>query len=176
MSVAVAIYQQVYCRYCSPGECIIHDRGLEFCNEVAKHMHALFGVNIRIISAGRPRPNGIAECRVKVMKEKMRALMSESNGQLPENWDQTLLYKAVSILRFDPSQATGFAPAELLLGRPVVYPIEMELKKSDVDLTGTKRTVSVVKALLKFITLTLASLVKQSISIRLAINKLMIGE
>jgi|TARA_B110000914_G_C15048036_1_gene258311 hypothetical protein len=35
-------------------------------------------------------------------------------------------------LRVDPSSATGKAPAELLLGRPLVYPIElkdMKLKK-----------------------------------------------
>ena len=38
------------------------------------------------------------------------------------------------VLRSDPSVATGYAPAELLLGRKLVYPIELE--KSEVDLTG----------------------------------------
>ena len=145
MSVAIAIYQNIYSRYLAPGECIIHDRGMEFCNEVHNSLHEAFGVDIRIISAGRPRGNGAAEGRVKVIKEKMRALMSEREGSLPKNWDQTLLYKALSIVRVDPSRATGFAPAELLLGRPVVYPIEIQ--KKDIDFTGTELTVSVVEAL-----------------------------
>ena len=80
MSVAIAIYQNIYCRYLAPGECVIHDRGLEFCNEVHRLLHACFGVNIRIISAGRPRGNGLAENRVKIMKEKMRAIMSETGN------------------------------------------------------------------------------------------------
>ena len=78
MSVAIAIYQNIYCRYLAPGECVIHDRGLEFCNEVHRLLHDCFDVNIRIISAGRPRGNGLAENRVKIMKEKMRAIMSET--------------------------------------------------------------------------------------------------
>ena len=145
MTVATAIYQNIYSRYLAPGECIVHDRGKEFCNEVHNNLHSAFNVNVRIISAFRPRGNGAVESRVKVIKEKMRALMSESGGGLPKNWDQTLLYKVLSIVRMDPSRATGFAPAELLLGRPVVYPIEIE--KKDIDFSGTELTVSVVEAL-----------------------------
>ena len=37
-------------------------------------------------------------------------------------------------IRSDPSSAHGYAPAELLLGRKLVYP--MELSKNDIDLTG----------------------------------------
>ena len=62
MSVAIAIYQNIYCRYLAPGECVIHDRGLEFCNEVHRLLHDCFDVKIRIISAwkwtrGKPREN-----------------------------------------------------------------------------------------------------------------------
>ena len=145
MSVATAIYIHIYCRYLSPGECVVHDRGLEFCNEVSRLLHSVFGVPIRVISAGRPRGNGLAENRVKTLKEKMRALMSEDSENLPTNWDATLLHKALSILRSDPSCATGFAPGQLLLGRPLVYPFEIE--KSDVDFSGTELTRSVVNGL-----------------------------
>ncbi len=145
MTVAIAIYQNIYSRYLAPGECIVYDRGLEFCNELHDRLHEAFGVDIRIISAGRPRGNGLAEGRVKVLKEKMRALMCERGSELPKNWDQTILYEALSILRADPSRATGFAPAELLLGRPLVYPFE--LKKKDIDFSGTELTVSVVRGL-----------------------------
>ena len=37
-------------------------------------------------------------------------------------------------VRTDPSTAHGYAPSELLLGRKLVYPIE--LKKKAIDLTG----------------------------------------
>ena len=145
MSVAIAIYQNIYCRYLAPGECIVHDRGVEFCNEVNRLLHTMFGVPIRVISVGRPLGNGLIENRVKTLKEKMRALMSEDGATLPKNWDQTLLHKALSILRGDPSCATGYAPAHLLLGRPLVYPFE--IKKMDIDFSGTELTTSVVNAL-----------------------------
>ena len=147
MTVAVAIYQNIYCRYLAPGECIVHDRGLEFCNAVHDALHGFFGVDIRIISAGKPRGNGMVESKVKVLKEKMRACMSESGGVLPSNWDVTLMYKALCIMRCDPSRATGFAPGELLIGRPLVYPIE--LQKKEIDFSGTELTVSLVNALNK---------------------------
>ncbi len=64
---------------------------------------------------------------------------------MPSNWDETLLHKALSVLRSDPSCATGFAPGHLLLGRPLAYPIELE--KRDIDFSGTELTTSVVNAL-----------------------------
>ena len=69
MSVAIAIYQQIYCRYLTPGECLVHDRGLDFCNEVSRLLHECFGVQIRVISAGGPQGNGMIENRVRVLKE-----------------------------------------------------------------------------------------------------------
>ena len=49
------------------------------------------------------------------------------------------------MVRTDPSTATGFAPAELMLGRPLVYPIEFN--QQELDLSGTNMTVSLVKKL-----------------------------
>ena len=43
--------------------------------------------------------------------------------------------------------ATGFAPAEILLGRPLVWPIEF--KKKEVDFTGTKMTKTLVDSLMQ---------------------------
>lgn len=77
MSVAIFIYQCIYCRYLAPGEAIIHDRGPEFANKVSDCLHKSFGVDIRITSAGRPQGNGQAEAMVKKMKQKMKVLMSE---------------------------------------------------------------------------------------------------
>ena len=46
------------------------------------------------------------------------------------------------MIRCDPSQATGFAPAELMIGRQLVYPIEFS--RTDVDMTGTTMTAPLV--------------------------------
>ena len=63
----------------------------------------------------------------------------------PDNWDETLFYTALQILRSDPSVATGYAPIELLLGRKPVWPIE--LQQDDIDLSGTDLTGPLVDAL-----------------------------
>lgn len=49
------------------------------------------------------------------------------------------------ILRSDPSCAHGSAPGALLLGRPLVYPVEMKGVK--IDLSGTEFTARNVSAL-----------------------------
>ena len=77
MSVAEAIWTCIYCRYLSPGECIVHDRGTEFCNEVSRQLHAAWKVDIRVISAGKPQANGQAEVTVRTWKSRARALMAE---------------------------------------------------------------------------------------------------
>ena len=53
--------------------------------------------------------NGQAESAVKNLKSKMKLLSMENS-------------------------ATGFSPAELIMGRPVVYPFE--LRQSDIDFSG----------------------------------------
>ena len=82
---------------------------------------------------------------VKNIKEKMKALMAEDSYTLPVDWDRTLLHKALQIIRCDPSTATGFAPAQLILGRKLYYPMDLDFQ--DVDFTGTELTNSVVQAL-----------------------------
>ena len=77
MSVAEAIWTCIYCRYLSPGECIVHDRGSEFCNEISKQLHKVFNVDIRVISAGKPQANGQVEVTVRTWKSRARALMAE---------------------------------------------------------------------------------------------------
>ena len=77
MTVATFIYQNLFCRYLAPGECIIHDRGSEFCNKLMVTMMDSFGVKIRMVCAGRPQGNGQAEKYVDILKEKMKAIMAE---------------------------------------------------------------------------------------------------
>ena len=78
MSVAIFIYQSIYCRYLAPGECLVYDRGPEFCNKVVKVLNESFGVDIRVISAGRPQANGQAEITIRSVKQKMKAFFSRT--------------------------------------------------------------------------------------------------
>ena len=71
------IYEQIYCRYLCPGECVVWDRGSEFCNKLNRKLQEVYGVEIRVISAGRPQANGIAEAAVKNLKVKLESLILE---------------------------------------------------------------------------------------------------
>ena len=64
----------------SPGECVIHDRGGEFCNKVMKRLAKDFGVDLRCIKAGRPMANGQAESAVKSVKQKMTMIALENSN------------------------------------------------------------------------------------------------
>ena len=143
--MAIFIYRNVYCRYLCAAECIIQDRG-EFCNKVTKLLAERFNCPIRVISAGRPQANGQAEAYVKNIKMKMKAVMAQKGyDELPDNWDETILPLALQAVRCDPAISTGYAPAELLLGRRLVYPIEMS--EAEIDISGTTMTKPLVDAL-----------------------------
>jgi len=58
-----------------------------------------------------------------------------------------VLQNALQLLRCDTTEATGFAPAELMIGRKLVYPIEFST--SETDLSGTTMTVPLVKKLME---------------------------
>ena len=98
MTVVCFIYQEIYCRYLSPGEYVIPDRGVEFANQVCQDLFGSFGNEIRMISVGRPQANGQAERAVETLNQKMRTLMSVYDSDLPTNWDQIILYRTLSVL------------------------------------------------------------------------------
>ena len=53
---------------------------------------------------------------------------------LPENWDQSLMYLGLQIIRADPSTAHGTAPGAIMIGRQLVYPCELD--KNEIDFEG----------------------------------------
>ena len=145
-TVAKFIYCNIYCRYLAPGECVIWDQGGEFCNKVCQALLDSFGVEIRVIAGGRPQSNGIAEAQVKNMKTKLKTLILDKNGKTyPKDWDQTLFHNALQILRSDPSSAHGFAPGELILGRQLKFPIQLE--NEEIDFEGANLTLPLVQSL-----------------------------
>ena len=95
-------------------------------------LNTQFGANIRVISAARPQGNGQAEAFVKSLKNKMYALMVQGGSHcIPDVWDETLLHRALQILRSDPSTATGYTPIELssVVDQKVKNPIFSSLSK-----------------------------------------------
>ena len=73
-------------------------------------------------------------------------MVDASHEELPNNWDESLLHLALQAVRCDPASSTGYAPAELLLGRSLVYPIELD--QAEVDIEGTELTQPLADALI----------------------------
>ena len=88
MTIAIFIYQHIFCRYLAPGQCVIHDRGSEFCNKLCAALMEQFDVEIRPIHAGHPQSNGQVEKYVGILKEKMKAIMAEVCNQKKKKKNQ----------------------------------------------------------------------------------------
>ena len=58
----------------SPGECIIHDNGGEFDNNILKKLSKELNVDLRCTKGGRPWANGQAEAAVKLLKNKIKMI------------------------------------------------------------------------------------------------------
>ena len=83
---------------------------------------------------------------MKNLKTRMKAIIASSGQEeLPDNWDESLMHLALQAVRCDPAISTGYAPAELLLGRKLVWPIEFD--KGDVDISGTEPTQPLIDSL-----------------------------
>ena len=98
------MYKCVYSRYWCPGECVVHDRGSEFCNEVHDILLRVFNLDIkvtnqealpdpnkerfqRISSAGHPMSNGQAESyhSISFVFELQNFLVKVYQGSQEEN-------------------------------------------------------------------------------------------
>ena len=83
---------------------------------------------------------------MKNLKTRMKAIMAApGQEELPKNSDESLMHLALQAVRCDPAISTGYAPAELLLGRKLVWPIEFD--KNDVDISGTEPTQPLIDSL-----------------------------
>ena len=109
MTIAKFIYENIYCRYLCPGECIFYERGA-LCNNIATLLAEKYNCNIRVISAEQPRANRqAAEAYVRKLKEKMREIMvNDSHQHVPNNWDESVLHLALQAIRRVPTIATGY--------------------------------------------------------------------
>ena len=85
-TVAEFLYEHIYCRYLTPGECIIHDVGGEFCSKVMEKLAKSFGVEMRCIKGGRPWANGQGESAIKLVKQKLKMFALENGNSFFFNW------------------------------------------------------------------------------------------
>ena len=79
--IAKYIFTEIFCRYLSPSEVLIHDRGGTFCSQVVQHLLKHFNCRVNVTTAGRPQANGQVEIMMKTFKERLNALQ-HGNGNL----------------------------------------------------------------------------------------------
>ena len=79
MSYAFFIFK-LFCKYGSPGECIIHDRDPAFVTKVNRLMAKKFGTDVRVTSAYCPQSNGQTESMIKNVKTGMLTSMKKGGN------------------------------------------------------------------------------------------------
>lgn len=76
-SIAMFLWKNIFCRYLTPLECIIHDRDKTLEAKIMKVLFKRFGCKIKITLAGNPQSNGQAEIFHKTIKERINALLMD---------------------------------------------------------------------------------------------------
>ena len=76
-SIAMFLWKNIFCRYLTPLECIIHDRDQTLKAKIMKVLFKRFGCKIKITLAGNPQSNGQAEIFHKTIKERINALLMD---------------------------------------------------------------------------------------------------
>lgn len=89
----------------------------------------MWGVPWRYSAPYNPQANGQAEAGVKIISNKLRALVNEFvGGQQTEGakkwWPDVLPYAAMAY-NYTPNAITGFAPYELVFGKVPPLPIQV---------------------------------------------------
>ena len=107
---------------------LLTDNGKEFQNESVLKMCEAFGINCKATAAESPWSNGKCEKMVGLLKDAMRKMHDECEGNL-----ETILYWAVSAKNALHNQR-GFSPNQLVFGRNPALP---DLQK-DVSASGLK--------------------------------------
>ena len=73
-SIALFLWKNIFCRYLTPLECIIHDRDRTLGAEVMKELFDNFRCKIKVTVAGNPKANGQVEIYMKTIKERVNAI------------------------------------------------------------------------------------------------------
>ena len=109
----------ICCRFGVPKE-IFTDRGSHFVNSLLKTVHKKLGIRHITTTPYHPQTDGMVERFNGTLKSMLKCSLLSFHGQ----WDQALPL-VLGEYRSTPCRATGFTPAELLLGGNIRTPLKV---------------------------------------------------
>ena len=120
--IARVLYSEVICRWGTPYS-LLSDRGTNFLSTIVTELCKLFQIKKYKTSSWNPACNGIAERRMAVLAQTLRAYVDKNQ----ENWPD-ILPSVMAAMRATPSvTSTLFSPYKILLGEEMRLPLDTEL-------------------------------------------------
>ena len=120
-SIAETFVTQFVARFGSPR--LVHtDQGRNFEARLFKEMCNLSGIKKTHTMPFRPQSNGIVERMNKTIGSLITAFISENQ----RTWDKDLSILMMAY-RATPHETSGFTPTELMLGRQISMPIDIQV-------------------------------------------------
>ena len=124
-TIATVLCQEFFCRYGVPVE-IHSDQGRNFESVLIKEVWDLMGVKKTRTTPFRPQSDGMIERFNRTLAE----ILSKRVDVRQNDWDVHLPY-AMLAYRTSVHSATGFSPAEILLGYKVKLPLDLLMPRTD---------------------------------------------
>jgi hypothetical protein len=119
-TIAEVFITQFVARFGAPR--LVHtDQGRNFEAKLFKEMCKMMGVKKTHTMPFRPQSNGIVERMNKTIGSLITAFISENQ----KTWDKDLAILMMAY-RATPHETTGFTPTELMLGRQISMPIDVQ--------------------------------------------------
>jgi hypothetical protein len=100
---------------------LLSDQGSQFMSEVMQEVSRLLSIKRLVSSPYHPICNGLCEKFNGTLKRMLKRLCEK----MPKSWDR-YLDAALFAYREAPQESTGFAPFELLYGRTVRGPLQIQ--------------------------------------------------
>lgn len=107
------------------------DQGREFVNKVNVELFQLTGTDHRISSVYHPQTNSLDER----MNQTLKGALVKSVNENQDDWD-VHLKSVLFAYRTSKYHSTKFSPYELMFGRELVLPIELEIKSKPDSMTA----------------------------------------
>ncbi|KAE8743456.1 hypothetical protein FOCC_FOCC010946 [Frankliniella occidentalis] len=118
--VAQALVSEVFSRMGAPYE-LVTDQGTTFESALFKEVMAIYKTHKYHISVGRPAGNGKVENYIRSLTRQIAVLAAEQPGNWPD-----LLPHVLHAYRASVNNTTGFSPYEILYGRPMRVPQDLQ--------------------------------------------------
>ena len=120
-TIAEVLVEQVFCRFGCPNQ-LHSDQGRNFESEVFHGVCELMGVEKTRTTPLHPQSDGLVERFNRTLKN-MLSLFIEARQR---DWDKHLPYLMMAY-RSAVHESTGYTPVEMMLGRHINLPIDLEI-------------------------------------------------